>query len=47
MCEDADTTDRRNETMDSIGDVWSAAADKWDEVIGQVGDDDWEKSTPL
>ncbi|MGB7236043.1 MAG: TIGR03086 family metal-binding protein [Rhodococcus sp. (in: high G+C Gram-positive bacteria)] len=32
--------------MDSIGDVWSAAADKWDEVIGQVGDDDWEKSTP-
>lgn len=32
--------------MESIGDVWGLAADKWDEVIGQVGDDDWEKSTP-
>ncbi|MEL6984257.1 MAG: TIGR03086 family metal-binding protein [Actinomycetota bacterium] len=32
--------------MDSIGDVWSQAADKWDEVIAQVGDDDWAKPTP-
>ena len=32
--------------MDGIGDVWGQAADKWDEVLGQVGDDDWEKPTP-
>lgn len=32
--------------MDSIGDVWALAADKWDEVAGQVGDDDWAKTTP-
>ena len=32
--------------MDSIGDVWAAAADKWDEVMSQVGDDDWAKPTP-
>ncbi len=32
--------------MNGIGDVWGMAADKWDEVIAQVGDDDWEKGTP-
>ena len=32
--------------MESIGDVWGLAADKWDEVMGQVDDDDWAKSTP-
>lgn len=32
--------------MHSVGDVWGLAADKWDEVIGQVGDDDWGKATP-
>ena len=32
--------------MDSIADAWSQAADKWDEVIAQVGDADWEKPTP-
>ena len=32
--------------MNGIGDVWGMAADKWDEVVGQVGDDDWDKSTP-
>ncbi len=32
--------------MDSVGDIWGLAADKWDEVIGQVGDDDWTKATP-
>ena len=31
--------------MQGIGDVWGLAADKWDEVIAQVGDGDWEKST--
>jgi uncharacterized protein (TIGR03086 family) len=32
--------------MDSISDVWGLAADKWDEVAAQIGDDDWTKSTP-
>lgn len=32
--------------MDSISEVWGSAADKWDEVVGQVGDDDWSKPTP-
>lgn len=32
--------------MDSISDIWSLAADKWDEVVTQVGDDDWDKATP-
>ena len=32
--------------MQGIGDVWGMAADKWDEVMAQVGDDDWDKSTP-
>ncbi len=32
--------------MDGIGDVWTLAADKWDEVVSQVGDDDWAKATP-
>ncbi len=32
--------------MNGIGDVWAMAADKWDEVIAQVGDADWDKSTP-
>ncbi len=31
--------------MDGIGDVWTLAADKWDEVAGQVGDADWAKPT--
>lgn len=31
--------------MQGIGDVWGMAADKWDEVIAQVSDDDWEKQT--
>ena len=32
--------------MESVGDIWGLAADKWDEVRSQVGDDDWAKSTP-
>ena len=32
--------------MNSIADVWSAAADKWEEVVAQVGDDDWDKPSP-
>ena len=32
--------------MSSVAEVWGLAADKWDEVIGQVGDDDWSKPTP-
>lgn len=32
--------------MQGIGDVWGMAADKWDEVMAQVGDDDWDKATP-
>ena len=32
--------------MESIGDVWGLAADKWDEVVSHVGDDDWAKPTP-
>ena len=32
--------------MQGIADVWGMAADKWDEVMAQVGDDDWDKSTP-
>ena len=32
--------------MNGIGDVWASAADKWDEVMSQVGDDDWAKETP-
>ncbi len=31
--------------MESIADVWLSAAEKWDEVIAQVGDDQWEAST--
>lgn len=31
--------------MSGIGDMWRQAAAKWSEVIAQVGDDDWEKST--
>ncbi len=32
--------------MHSVADIWGLAADKWDEVIAQVGDDDWTKATP-
>lgn len=32
--------------MQSIGDVWGLAADKWDEIMSEVGEDHWEKSTP-
>ena len=32
--------------MESISDIWGLAADKWDEVVSQVGDDDWAKPTP-
>ncbi len=32
--------------MDNVGDIWGLAADKWDEVMGHVGDDDWGKDTP-
>ena len=32
--------------MNGIAEVWSMAADTWDEVIAQVGDDDWDKRTP-
>jgi uncharacterized protein (TIGR03086 family) len=32
--------------MNGIGDIWGLAADKWDEVVAQVGDDDWAKDTP-
>ena len=32
--------------MDSISDIWGLAAGKWDEVIAQVGDDDWGKDSP-
>ncbi len=32
--------------MDNIGDIWGFAADKWDEVVAQVDDDDWAKATP-
>ena len=31
--------------MESIADVWGLAADKWEEVIAQVGDADWDKPT--
>ncbi len=31
--------------MDSISNVWGSAADKWDEVVAQVSDDDWDKPT--
>ncbi len=32
--------------MEGISDVWALAASKWDEVISQVGDEDWGKTTP-
>ena len=32
--------------MESISAVWGLAADKWDEVMAQVGADDWSKATP-
>ncbi|MEM7272120.1 MAG: TIGR03086 family metal-binding protein [Actinomycetota bacterium] len=32
--------------MQSVGDIWGQAADKWDEVMAQVGDADWDKTTP-
>ncbi|MGH1494025.1 MAG: TIGR03086 family metal-binding protein [Acidimicrobiales bacterium] len=32
--------------MNSVSDTWQLAADKWDEVVNQVSDDDWAKSTP-
>jgi uncharacterized protein (TIGR03086 family) len=32
--------------MDSIGDIWGQAADKWEEVVAQVGEADWAKTTP-
>ena len=32
--------------MENIAEVWSLAADKWDEVMEQLSDDDWAKSTP-
>ena len=32
--------------MESIADIWGLAADKWDEVMDQVSDDDWTKATP-
>lgn len=32
--------------MNGIADVWGQAADKWEEVAAQVGDGDWDKSTP-
>ena len=31
--------------MESIADVWGLAADKWEEVMAQVGDADWDKPT--
>ena len=38
--------DEREHTVENIGDVWGLAADKWDEVVSHVGDDDWAKPTP-
>ena len=32
--------------MQGIGDVWGQAADKWSEIVDQIGDDDWAKPTP-
>lgn len=32
--------------MEGSGEVWAQAASKWDEVMSQVGDDDWAKPTP-
>lgn len=32
--------------MNGVSDVWGLAAEKWDEVVSQVGDDDWVKPTP-
>lgn len=32
--------------MQGIGDVWEMAADKWEDVFSQLGDDDWDKPTP-
>lgn len=32
--------------MNGPGAVWQQAADKWSEVIAQVGDDQWDASTP-
>ncbi|MCP4223258.1 MAG: TIGR03086 family protein [Actinomycetia bacterium] len=32
--------------MEDTGDIWGLAADVWDEVVGQVGKDDWSKATP-
>lgn len=31
--------------MSGPGDVWRQAAGKWSEVVGQVGDADWDKPT--
>ena len=31
--------------MESVGEIWQQAADKWSEVSGQIGDDEWGKST--
>lgn len=33
-------------TVNGIGEVWGMAADTWDGVVAQLGDADWEKSTP-
>ncbi len=32
--------------MESVADVWGLAAGKWDDVVAQVGDADWDKPTP-
>ena len=31
--------------MDSVGDIWQQAADKWNEVTAQIGDGDWDSAT--
>lgn len=31
--------------MTEVGNMWNQAAAKWNEVAGQIGEDDWDKST--
>jgi uncharacterized protein (TIGR03086 family) len=32
--------------MNGPADIWRQAADKWSNVLGQVGDDQWDAATP-
>jgi uncharacterized protein (TIGR03086 family) len=39
------STEREENVMSGIGDIWRQAAAKWTEVSAQVTDDDWDKPT--